>query len=467
MRICMFSLTECIKNYNTVRRQTRTLAGAGHDIRVIAYRIKKMDPYEESDGARIFRVMLFPIDPKILRLALLPVVLLYRGTLRALGFLISLPLRLAQKLLSLIAIKSVPRVLGTKGEDKTIHGFFWHMKWKVYWRWYRMLRYLVLLLPYTYVAYLVYNIRSFRVARREPADVYHAHDLVTLPVAWLCSRLTGGKLVYDSHELWLDRPRLRNRSRLNRFLVRKIESFLIRRTDANIAPGESVGHELSKRYQIALPTVILNVPSYHSFQRSTIFRDELEIPAEEKIILYAGKVSWYRGLEEEIQSLKYLSQCSLVIFGFGPDYYISGLRELIRNEGVMDRVYFYGAVPFDEVTKYAMSADVGLVLHQNVGLNYYYVSPNKLFECMAAGLPVVGSNFPDLKRFVEGYNFGVTCDPGNPKEIANAISYILSDEHRYEEMRRNALEAAKIFNWENESNKLLALYEVLSSRKNV
>jgi len=102
-----------------------------------------------------------------------------------------------------------------------------------------------------------------------------------------------------------------------------------------------------------------------------------------------------------------------------------------------------------------------------VGLNYYYVSPNKLFECMAAGLPVVGSNFPDLKRFVEGYNFGVTCDPCNPKEIANAISYILSDEHRYEEMRRNALEAAKIFNWENESNKLLALYEVLSSRKNV
>jgi glycosyltransferase involved in cell wall biosynthesis len=81
---------------------------------------------------------------------------------------------------------------------------------------------------------------------------------------------------------------------------------------------------------------------------------------------------------------------------------------------------------------------------------------------MAAGLPVVGSNFPDLKRYIEGYDIGITCDPTNPGEIANAINYTISDENRYNTMKKNALEAAKIFNWENESKKLVALYKGLS-----
>ncbi len=481
----MFSLNECNKNYNTVRRLTRTLAAAGHDVRVIAYVTSMKDRYEESDGARIFRVTLYPVDPRMLRPVLLLAMLPYKSALRVCGFIVALPSRLAHRLLGLRPMKSSPVFSGAKDDDETslggspasarvmvynrlsgIYRLFSRLGRKVYWRCYRMARYLLLLLPYIYLAYLFYYWRSFRVARREPADVYHANDLVTLPVAWLCSRLTGGGLVYDSHELWLDRPRLRNRSRLNRFFVRRIESFLIRRAYAIIAPGLSVGQELSIRYNIVPPTVILNAPYYRPFEHSTVFRDKLGIPAEERIILYMGKLSWGRGIERGIQSLKYLSQVSCVVFGSGLDSYVAELRVFIEDKGLADRVYFFDEVPFDEVTRYAMSADIGLVLHQNIGLNYYYVSPNKLFECMAAGLPVVGSNFPDLKKYIEGYNLGVTCDPESPKEIAEAINYILSDESRYNEMRENALEAAKIFNWENESRKLVALYEGLSDRTN-
>ena len=81
-------------------------------------------------------------------------------------------------------------------------------------------------------------------------------------------------------------------------------------------------------------------------------------------------------------------------------------------------------------------------------------------------MPVVGSNFPELKRVIEGYRLGKTFDPENPEDIASAINWVLSDKDRYEEMRRNALEAAKIFNWENESKKLLSLYEGLSDKAN-
>jgi glycosyltransferase involved in cell wall biosynthesis len=228
--------------------------------------------------------------------------------------------------------------------------------------------------------------------------------------------------------------------------------------------GYSCAQELVRRYKIPEPVVLLNTPLYREYKPSTLYRDNLKIPAGQKILLYAGIINNYRGIEEMIQSLKYLPDCCLVLHGFGPNYYISSLHSLIDNNGVRDRVYFFGPVPFDEVSTYAMSADVGLILHKNVGLNYYYVSPNKLFECMAAGLPVVGSNFPDLKRFIEGYMFGVTCNPDSPQEIAKAVEYILADNGRYEMMRRNALQAAKVLNWENESRKLVAIYDNLAKQ---
>ncbi len=165
-----------------------------------------------------------------------------------------------------------------------------------------------------------------------------------------------------------------------------------------------------------------------------------------------------------MQSLHYLDRCTLVLMGYAVSNWPAVLRRLIREEGLMDRVYFFGPVAPEEVTWYAASADIGVIAIRNVSLSFYYCSPNKLFECIAAGLPVVGSNFPDMKKVIEGYNVGVTCDPDDPRDIADAIEYILSDESRYEEMRKNALEAAKVFNWENESKKLLTLYEGLSNK---
>jgi glycosyltransferase involved in cell wall biosynthesis len=421
---------------------------------------KETAPYEESDGSRIFRIGL--VSTKLL-------------------WLLSLRTRLENKFASSRLTKSVANLFRTRAEDTTSHegspaekrvskyyslmSLIRKFLWQVYSLWYRIPRWIIQKLGLTYLLYLEYYLRSFRVARKEATDVYHAHDLITLPVAWLCSRVTGGKLVYDAHELWLEGIRGLKRSRLNRFLVQRLESFLIRRTDANIMAGVSSAELLSRMYHIPQLTVILNVPLYHTYERSTVLRDRLRIPAEEKILLFEGTIYVNRGIEECIQSLKYLSQCSLVMLGFGPDFYISDLKRLIEDEGLTHKVYFFGAVPHDEVTRTAMAADVGLVVLQNANLNYYYASPNKIFDFMAAGLPVVGSNFPDLKKFIEGYNMGVTCDPTSPREIADAINYILSDESRYNEMRKNALEAAKIFNWENESKKLLALYAGLSGKK--
>jgi len=448
MKVCMFVMADCNENFKTARIPARTLADAGHDVRIIAFLSPDTTAYEESDGARIFRVRL--LAHKLKRL-------LTPQTQKSDSAVAEGAVGARNKKLSCNPLSRVHKVLGMM-HSRVIQVSYGAALCLVQ-------RVSLVYSAYTYSVYVDYYMRSFCVARKEAADVYHAHDLVTLPVAWLCSRVTGGKLVYDAHELWPDRGRLPKRSRLNKFLVQRLESFLIRRTDANVMAGISSGDLLSRRYHVPPLTVILNVPFYHPYERSTVLRDSLRISKEEKILLFEGRLDVNRGIEEGILSLKYLSHCSLVMLGFGPDLYISGLKRLIENEGLTDRVYFFGAVPFDEVTRTAMSADIGLILLQNADLNFYYASPNKLFDFMAAGLPVVGSNFPDMKKFIEGYNIGMTCDPTNPREIADAIDYIISDENRYNEMKKNALEAAKIFNWENEGRKLVALYAGLSGKK--
>jgi glycosyltransferase involved in cell wall biosynthesis len=262
------------------------------------------------------------------------------------------------------------------------------------------------------------------------------------------------------HELWIERGN--KRSFLDRYLLSRLESFLIRRTDANIIAGYASGEELVRRYKIPKPVVVLNAPMYLKYTPSTIFRDKLKIPSGQKILLYAGIIGVSRGIEEIILSLKSLSDCCVVLLGYGPDYYVSKLKAFIDNSGVKDRVYLFGPVPSNEIVRYAMSADVGIVLQKNVCLNSYNASPNKLFEYMNAGLPVVGSNFPDIKRFVEGYSFGVTCNPESIQDIISAVQYVLADKGRYEKMRRNALKIAKVYNWENESHKIVAIYDRLA-----
>ncbi len=433
MKVCMFSFSECDQYYITARKVAKALVDAGHNVTIIAFKgilDTCLEQEEYSNGYKIIRVDL--ITAGILRI-------------RAIKSITDKVLRRHRYSQNTRQIKSQEHI--SSQNKKAIL-----LKW-IYDSLYRAMLYLL---------YLDYYFHACNAARRQQVSVYHAHDLVTLPLAWLCSRAHKARLIYDMHELWIDRER--RRSFLNRFLMLRLESFLIRRTDANTIAGYSSAQELVRRYKIAEPVVLLNAPLYREYKPSTLYRDNLKIPAGQKILLYAGIINICRGIEEMIQSLKFLPDCCLVLHGFCPNYYISSLHSLIGNNGVRDRVYFFGPVPFDEVSTYAMSADIGLILHKNVGLNYYYVSPNKLFEYMAAGLPVVGSNFPDLKRFIEGYEFGVTCNPDSPQEIAKAVRYILADNGRYEMMRNNALQAAKVLNWENESRKLVAIYNNLAKR---
>ena len=142
------------------------------------------------------------------------------------------------------------------------------------------------------------------------------------------------------------------------------------------------------------------------------------------------------------------------------------LEALASELGLSDRVHFPGYVPMEELLAHTASADVGLSLIQNECPSYYYTLPNKITEYVMAGLPVVASDFPEMGRIIREYQVGETVkDPGCPQEVAAAICAVLTDPERYHEMHLNAQRAARVLNWENEQEKLVALYQQIEEQR--
>ena len=300
---------------------------------------------------------------------------------------------------------------------------------------------------------------------QEPANIYHAHDFNTLPVAFWASRKHGAKLIYDSHELYVDRNLLQPPTRIKKYLLKRLECYYIRRSSAVITVNEAIANELAKRYKVKVPNVVMNTPSKRKVAISlngNPLRTAIGVGEEYKILLYCGIMTFNRGLDKVIKSMAYLPHHYLVFMGYGTEEYKNYLREIASEAKIEDRFSFFGPVPSEKVTTFAAGADLGVAPIENACLSYYYCSPNKVFEYISAGLPVIGSNFPELKRVIHTYEIGSTFDPSDPVDIARAAREVLEDREGWNRMKQNTIKAAKVFNWENESLKLLELYGSVS-----
>ena len=302
-----------------------------------------------------------------------------------------------------------------------------------------------------------YYRRAYKLVSEQPFDVYHAHDLNTLPVAAKLARKKQRPLVYDAHELYSEISTL---SRTERRVWRIVEPRLIRRAASVITVCESIAGELSDRYQIPPPTILLNCPqraAAAATEDQYRLRSALSLDDDDRaIVLYQGGFAPNRGLEELVAAARYFDGGVLVLMGKGKIE--DELRELISRQRLEEQVLLHPAVPQDEVIAYASGAEIGVIPYKGVGLNNYYTTPNKLFDYMAAGVAIAGSRFPEIVRFVEGLGIGVTFDPESPRDIAYSINYVLDDRSILDEMRAKARAASARFVWEEEQQKLLEIY---------
>jgi glycosyltransferase involved in cell wall biosynthesis len=306
-----------------------------------------------------------------------------------------------------------------------------------------------------------FTMRALPRAVRYRADIYHAHDLNNLEVAYRAARANGAKLVYDAHELF---PEMANRwVRLRKGYWSRLEARLLPRADLAITVNELIAEEMARRYHVPPPLVVLNCPdppaAFHPTARYDLIRQRIGLPAETPVVLYQGWMSEGRGLENLVRAAPLLSDGAVVVFmGYG-DY--QSALERLAAQVAGDRVRFIPAVPQRDLLAYCASADVGVIPYQAVDLNNYYTSPNKLFDFIQAALPIVASDLPYLRKVIVGAGLGVVARLDRPEDYAAAINRVLAMPGRAAQLRANLRRAAPRYTWEAQAAKLVEAYSRL------
>lgn len=297
----------------------------------------------------------------------------------------------------------------------------------------------------------------------EKPDWVMCCDLPVLPAAVRVARDRGVPLVYDAHELYPEQAAFPPEKK--RFYS-EVERAFIGCADRVITVNESIAEEMAKRYAIEVPEVILNaLDAPEDFDPAAgydYFRQHLPIGRDRKIVLFQGGYSPYRNLEALVGAAKHLDgDIVIVLMGFGEHERV--LRAIAERDGTLEsRVFFFPAVAPSVLLHYSASADAGIIPYPHVDLNSYYCTPNKLFEFIQAGLPVIANDSPELNRFVRGYGIGRTAKMEDERDIAAAVSAFFAEDADYTEPLRAAAE--KIC-WREEEKKFVALFrEVLRHR---
>ena len=308
-----------------------------------------------------------------------------------------------------------------------------------------------------FIKYIELVVRMLFFLRNSHYDIFHVHDLETLPIGFLLSKIHRKPIIYDSHELYTE---LEKHNFLSRNVWRIVERRLAPKTDATILTTESRGQIYYERYGVESPIIIKNTQYYRPMIKSNLLRELHGIPNNVKIVLYQGLIEKNRGLDVMVESMKKLSDVVLVIMGYGS--YREKLIKNISNCSWNERTFVLDAVAWEDLPQYTASADLGLSLVQNTNLNNYTMLSNKLFEYLTAGLPVVFPNFPEWNTFILKYGVGLVVDETNPETVADAIQKIFKNKDIYKSMSMKAIHCVKNHhNWEKEGEKLLKLYRAI------
>ncbi len=292
-------------------------------------------------------------------------------------------------------------------------------------------------------------------ALRHRPHVIVAHDLPMLPVAVAAAQSNGAHVVYDSHELFAEQEFSETEKRKWRAIEQKYIGFASRVITVN----ESIAAELEGRYSLSDVKVILNAEQTASFERRPErLRHALSLPAAAKIGLFQGGLSEGRNLHQLVDAIKHVEAPNLHLVFLGDGQLKEKLRKRALRLGLQGRVHFLDAVPQSELLEYTASADFGFVPYLANCLNTYYCTPNKLFEFIAAGIPIIASDLPELRRFVSGNDLGLILDFNDPKAVGNAVSNLIADDGLLSRLRANLISAQASISWKIEGEKLTSIF---------
>ncbi|QOP41433.1 glycosyltransferase family 4 protein [Sulfurimonas marina] len=288
-------------------------------------------------------------------------------------------------------------------------------------------------------------------------DLVHAHDLICLPLGSKVAKSCNAKLVFDAHELEVHRhPPL---PFIQKKFVSYIEKKYASKADAVITVGEHISQVLNQELKRNDIHVLYNSPIIKESQRN--IREDLKISKQVPLIIYVGKVTPGRGVEDILNMLPNLVGVKFATIGPCDERVRSKLNMMASKLGISNRFEILPPVHYEEVVNYIKGANIGVIASDLTALSYKLAMPNKLFELTFANIPIIASEFVEIKEFLNDYGNGTTTDFTKlytnvyniSKFLKNNEDYLL-DHDKYQLIEDK-------YSWNTQKQKLAKIYASL------
>lgn len=319
-----------------------------------------------------------------------------------------------------------------------------------------------LLFQKKFLFYAEFNLRAFFKLLFTHFDIVLGNDLDVMPATFLAGKIKGKPVVYDTHEYYLGMPELKGKPFIKKVWT-AIEKAIFPRLNYIYTICQSFCDLYEKDYGKKL-IYLLNVPFLLPAPVSDLEADRKAIdemiPAGKHILLFQGAgINPDRGVEELVLSMQHLDakKFHLVIVGGGDIFDI--IVRLVKEANLNHCITIINKVPFQVLKHITAKAALGFTVDKSNNINHIYGLPNKIFDYLHAGVPVLSTRLPELEKIITQYNVGSFIENNEPKHIAERVTEIFSDENLLQTWRRNTVQVKRDYNWENEEVKLLQLFK--------
>jgi len=282
---------------------------------------------------------------------------------------------------------------------------------------------------------------------RHRSDFYVASDFYSLPFCAMAARWWGSKLIYDSRELYTELPAFHDKT-FFKWIVRCIEKWCVQKAHSVTTTGSLDARYLFQLYGIQNTVLLRNLPCRQGVSGAVDYATRFPCSVSGKLLVYQGILVPGRGIETAFRVLQQLPSAGLVLLGDG-DFNVY-YRKMSDSLGIRDRVCFAGKIPQETLLRHTAGTDIGLSLIDNVCDNNFLALPNKLFEYIMAGLPVVVTDLPQMKAVVEQYRVGAVVPVGDADAVVDVLQRWDSHPSEFNALRENCRKASRILNWETE-----------------
>jgi glycosyltransferase involved in cell wall biosynthesis len=306
-----------------------------------------------------------------------------------------------------------------------------------------------------FLFYMFFNIRLFIFFLFHKYDILVANDLDTLFPNFLISKLRNTPLVYDSHEYFTGVPEIQNRPFV-KWVWKSIEKAVFPGLHYVITVSDSMAIQYEKEYGFR-PVTVRNC-SMNADQLIPISREDLQVHSDHLLVILQGTgININRGGEELIDALNITENVSLLVIGSGDRLEL--MIEKAAQLKLEERIRFIPRCPRELLMRYTKSADAGLSLDKDSNLNYNFSLPNKLFDYICAGIPVIASDLPEISKILTEYKCGVVISEVTPEKISKALIKLRDKRSLLAELKSNADRASETLNWGKESVIVENLYK--------